>query len=352
MDPRLSVLTFSLCLAISASAQQIDHSDCAYAVTWCTDTVWIWNPPGTGSVADLNPTNGGCLASAERQGIWVRFTVASAGDLGFTILPIGTTDMDFAVWGPYATPDQCPTANPVRCSYAALGGVTGMSPLYTDATEGANGNSWVGTLPVQAGEHYLLYVDNYSMSGLDFTFTWGLLNGATLLCQQAPQAVMVASTAFVPPGGAVDFTDQSTNSPYAWSWTFDGGTPATSQQQHPSGIVFDSLGCHLVTLVVQNAAGADSIADACMVEVQTSTAIREQPTTHGFNVQQDAGGIAVAHNTGTQYNLVVFDAVGRCTLNVQHSGPARLLTGGWAKGHYMLVLQTAGEHATMRVFVR
>ncbi|MBE0648462.1 MAG: PKD domain-containing protein [Bacteroidales bacterium] len=46
----------------------------------------------------------------------------------------------------------------------------------------------------------------------------------------------------------VDFTDLSSGTPISWSWSFPGGTPATSTQQNPADIVYNSPGTYDVTL--------------------------------------------------------------------------------------------------------
>jgi PKD repeat protein len=51
-------------------------------------------------------------------------------------------------------------------------------------------------------------------------------------------------------GGSTDFSDLSSGTPTGWSWTFDGGTPATSTEQNPTGIVYDAAGTYSVTLEV------------------------------------------------------------------------------------------------------
>lgn len=73
----------------------------------------------------------------------------------------------------------------------------------------------------------------------------------------APVAAFTANTTDVAVGGSVQFTDQSTNNPTDWSWTFDGGTPASSTQQHPS-VTYNTAGTYAVTLTASNAAGSDT----------------------------------------------------------------------------------------------
>jgi PKD repeat protein len=55
----------------------------------------------------------------------------------------------------------------------------------------------------------------------------------------------------------VNFVDQSSNAPTAWSWSFPGGTPSASTLQNPS-VVYSTAGTYDVTLTAANAAGEDS----------------------------------------------------------------------------------------------
>lgn len=74
-----------------------------------------------------------------------------------------------------------------------------------------------------------------------------------------PTADFEASEDTIQVGTAVDFTDLSLGDPTSWSWTFEGGTPETSTEQNPSGIVYDAPGYYDVTLYVENAVGDDSL---------------------------------------------------------------------------------------------
>jgi PKD repeat protein len=72
-----------------------------------------------------------------------------------------------------------------------------------------------------------------------------------------PIANFTANNAFIPTGGSVNFTDLSTNSPTTWSWSFTGGTPATSTSQAPGAITYSTAGRYLVSLTVSNSSGSD-----------------------------------------------------------------------------------------------
>ncbi len=58
-------------------------------------------------------------------------------------------------------------------------------------------------------------------------------------------------------GECVVFSDNSSNEPTSWLWTFQGGTPATSSAQFPGSICYQTPGSYNVTLAVTNAGGND-----------------------------------------------------------------------------------------------
>jgi len=71
-----------------------------------------------------------------------------------------------------------------------------------------------------------------------------------------PVADFVGSPTTIYAGDTVNFTDLSTNTPTSWSWSFAGGTPATSTTQNPS-VVYNTAGTYGVDLTASNIAGSD-----------------------------------------------------------------------------------------------
>ena len=52
-------------------------------------------------------------------------------------------------------------------------------------------------------------------------------------------------------GSIVSFTDQSNGDPTIWSWTFEGGTPASSTNQNPT-VTYATAGTYQVSLIASN----------------------------------------------------------------------------------------------------
>lgn len=189
--------------------------DCIGAVTICNDLGFNNNTTNTGFVNDLSSTNWDCLAGGEHQGTWYVFSPSASGDLGFTIDPVGNTDYDWALWGPYPQGSSpatlCPPPGaPIRCAassgpatlantgdYATgMGHSTFSPPQYasTSASYSIPATTdvcplpfpqrcgWVPGIQVTEGEVYVLYIDNWDQSGLAFGLNWTLENGASLDC--------------------------------------------------------------------------------------------------------------------------------------------------------------------------
>ncbi len=70
-------------------------------------------------------------------------------------------------------------------------------------------------------------------------------------------ADFTANTTFVNVGDSVSFSDTSTSMPTAWSWSFEGGTPASSTLQNPT-VVYNAIGTYQVSLTSTNAGGSDT----------------------------------------------------------------------------------------------
>jgi PKD repeat protein len=64
----------------------------------------------------------------------------------------------------------------------------------------------------------------------------------------------------------VQYIDQSQNTPTTWSWTFEGGDPATSNVQNPL-VTYNVPGHYLVSLTASNGQGSDALVLDDLIEV-------------------------------------------------------------------------------------
>lgn len=86
-----------------------------------------------------------------------------------------------------------------------------------------------------SNDHFILMVDDIEI----------ITNTADTLI-----ADFTADKTTVAVGEPVNFQDRSSGFPATWQWSFPGGTPAGSQVQNPSGVVYNTPGTYDVTLTV------------------------------------------------------------------------------------------------------
>ena len=205
----------SYAATVNCQAPPAPPEDCIGSVTICSGQSFNNNTNNTGNVADLTTTTAGCLGALERQGTWYNFTPSAAGQVAFPLTPTDPLDdYDFAIWGPFppgSTPGAIcpPLSTPLRCSFAAPPGATGLNYVAADLTEDPFGDKWVRYLDVTVGQVYLLYISNYSLSGLSFDLSWNLAGGASLDCTQLGVELLSIDAKTVDPGVQVEWTTSS-----------------------------------------------------------------------------------------------------------------------------------------------
>ena len=100
-------------------------------------------------------------------------------------------------------------------------------------------------------------------SGLTvYKFSLILLCSVVLCCfcgckESPPLANFDISSTTIQKGESVNFNNLSSHNPEQWQWTFEGGTPSSSNKAHPSGIVYSNPGTYEVTLTVSNSGGSN-----------------------------------------------------------------------------------------------
>ncbi len=93
---------------------------------------------------------------------------------------------------------------------------------------------------------------------------------ANVVTVQIPIANFTANQTTINAGQSINFTDQSTNTPTNWTWTFTGGNPSTSSSQNPT-VSYVNPGTYTVKLKVSNTAGVDSLIKLSYITVNSNS---------------------------------------------------------------------------------
>jgi len=160
-------------------------------------------------------------------------------------------------------------------------------------------------------------IDEYGTDGENMTDTWTVFGDPSLQMRTPgqpdgpagsvpapPVANFSASSTIVSEGGSVDFTSTSSNSPTSYSWTFEGGSPATSTVKNPI-VTYSTIGTYQVSLTVSNAEGTDSETKANFITVQDFVPTYCTSQGNDFSYEWIAGvtiGDFTNTSTGTAYS--------------------------------------------------
>ncbi len=172
-------LTFS-CAACATGPNGTDNNDCINATLLCTDGSFTGASTGPGISSE------GCAGCniSENFSSWYKIIVSAPGTMALNIVPNNSAqDYDFAL---YRSNSCTSLGSPVRCSYAATSGTTGMRPVETDTGEDVYGNGWVDDLAVNAGDVFYLMVNKWDPGGSGFQVDWVFSGGASISCSLLP----------------------------------------------------------------------------------------------------------------------------------------------------------------------
>lgn len=159
-------------------SQNREANDCVNYIQTCGNQTITLNPTGYG-VQELDNFNS--CKGLEHNSLWLKFTVKTSGTLGFDLIPNNislTTDYDFWVFGPDAVcgslgSARCSTTNPLAAGLSNNHtGLRDSEPIgnYSEGP-GADGDGYVKSLDVIAGESYFLLIDRPMGNG-SFSLNW------------------------------------------------------------------------------------------------------------------------------------------------------------------------------------
>lgn len=176
------------------------EQDACQALQICGNTFTSpYGYQGIGLVSDLTGTPCG---GGEGNSMWLRLEITSPGILVFSIAPLTSTDdYDMAVVD--ITSTGCSgftSANVIRCNFnnnapVFNSGIIGLNTtsLINFVTAGATGNSYLQQINANAGDVYLIMINNFGtgpiytpLSGFTIDFT-----GSTAVFNQPPPPHMV-----------------------------------------------------------------------------------------------------------------------------------------------------------------
>lgn len=163
----------------------------------------------------------------------------------------------------------------IRVAGQSSGAPLGLGVFDIDETsilEGSHSQTGVN----RWGDYSAMTVDPSDVN--TFWFTTEYSNGgwgwrtqvASFSFVAQPITDFASDEELIPVGETINFTDLSTGIPSDWTWTFDGGDPASSNDQNPENIQYNTEGVYSVKLVSSNYIGADSLIKETYITVSST----------------------------------------------------------------------------------
>ncbi|MDX2359222.1 MAG: T9SS type A sorting domain-containing protein [Crocinitomicaceae bacterium] len=130
--------------------------------------------------------------------------------------------------------------------------------IYDGYGDGMYGSQY-GSCTVDGYYNLTNSIGDTLMELLAVNADYGSSENNTFCLVSALAANFSASSTVICEGGTVDFSDNSLGNPIQWDWSFPGGTPLTSMQQNPTGIIYNSVGVYDVQLIINDGVEADTL---------------------------------------------------------------------------------------------
>ncbi|RDY60837.1 T9SS type B sorting domain-containing protein [Flagellimonas nanhaiensis] len=150
-------------------------NDCGSAIPICSNTPINGGTNGYGTDDFYGATSSGCLeqttsGSIESNSGWYRFRTAASGRLGFNIGHNSNEDWDFAL---YQASNCATLGDPIRCNFFDNSDFKSFIGVGEDPTGDVDSVHYEDWLDVNAGEDYILFINNFSNvnSGFSIQFT-------------------------------------------------------------------------------------------------------------------------------------------------------------------------------------
>ncbi len=251
-------------------------------------TGWMWSFPG------------GFPASSTQQNPTITYNTPGVYNVQLIAINAGGTDT--ILMTNVITVSTAPVAN-----YGET--ITGLMVQFSDQSNGASSWSWDfgdgSTSSLQDPTHVFSASGSYNVC-LTITSpgcspnTYCETINVTSAGGLAPSAAFSVSGSNICQGQTIQFFDQSSNSPTYYNWTFQGGTPATSNLANPV-ISYAIPGTYSVTLVAGNPSGVDSVVMTSFVQVYANPVADFSFITSGYTVNfidQSTGGTSYTWGFG------------------------------------------------------
>lgn len=167
----------------------------------------------------------------------------------------------------------------------------------------------------------------------------------------APVAAFLADFTTAETAQVVTFTDESTNEPNAWAWTFEGGTPETSDIASPT-VTWDTEGQYDVTLIATNDGGSDEITIADYITIDNEVMVN-QSLLESIKVYPNPATSQITVEANGVKSLVIIDMLGKIVYSNENPNTKEVIDiSNLTKANYFIKINTIDGEITKSISIK
>ncbi len=170
-------------------------------------------------------------------------------------------------------PDAAESVTSIAIYYGIPG--SGTAPTVLTTVSSSSSLSYTHTITNNSTYYYYLKITQADGDIIWTSPIWYTRNDA--IVGNPPVANFTPSGTSVCAGQHITYSDNSTNTPTTWNWTFSGGVPNTSSAQNPV-ISYSNPGTYTVILTAANASGTNTVTRTNYITVNPIPTISATPT--------------------------------------------------------------------------
>ncbi|MDD4150164.1 MAG: PKD domain-containing protein [Bacteroidales bacterium] len=167
----------------------------------------------------------------------------------------------------------------------------------------------------------------------------------------APVAAFTANPTTTTAVTPIDFTDNSTNNPTSWAWTFEGGNPPTSILQNPT-VTYALDGIYDVTLIVSNEGGSDEHTEFDYITIDSGTGISESMY-QKVKIYPNPASQQITVEADNLISVSILDMLGKVVLSINTNSTKEVIDiSGLGKANYFVKITTADGEITKSISIK
>ncbi len=228
--------------------------------------------------------------------------------------------------------------------------------FYIDGSEQAE---WSGEVAwemeeftVSAGDHTLKWT--YSKDGsvgngsdcawIDYIILPGAAGGAPLFSD------FLADNQDICQGESVNFTSSSVGDVTEYSWTFEGGDPATSDEEAPM-VVYATSGTYSVSLTISDGTSENTMTKDDFITVHNCTGVN-QADIFSMSIYPNPNNGVFTLKLNQNAKVEIISALGRIVYAEEFIGKQTIDLATQAEGIYFVKVETENESIVEKIVVR